>query len=199
MCASPTTTNWMTTDGASTSVESTTGEPYPFQRTVCACRLCTINCEHMPGALAPADLPRLAAHLGYGDDIDRFANECLLASDGAKLAMRDGRTVSLPTLVPASRDDGACRFLDDASRCTIHAVSPFGCAYIDAHMPDAEFRRRADTLYRLILKDQDEQGVYSRLCAQLRAQGRAAPPLETRRYRLAKALRKEGREAARLD
>jgi hypothetical protein len=181
----------MTGDVSSNSVESTTGEPYPFQRTVCACRLCTINCEHMPGALAPADLPQLAAHLGYGGDIDRFANECLLASDGAKLAMRDGRTVALPTLVPASRDGGACRFLDDAGRCTIHAVSPFGCAYIDAHMPDAEFRRRADTLYRLILKDQTDAGTYSRLCADLRARGRVAPPLKTRRYRLTKAIKQE--------
>jgi hypothetical protein len=167
--------------------------PYPFARTVCACRLCTINCEHMPGALAPADLPRIAAHLGF-DDLESFAHECLLASDGAKVAMRDGRIISLPTLVPANGPDngpdGACRFLS-AGRCTIHAVSPFGCAYIDAHMPDPEYRRRADTLYALLLNDREQNGEYSRLCDTLRADGREAPPLETRRYRLAKAIRKE--------
>ena len=163
--------------------------PYPFQRTICACRLCTINCEHMPGALAPGDLPPIAAHLGY-TDIDRFAHECLLASDGAKVGAADGRVIYLPTLVPSLGPDNACRFLN-TGRCTIHAISPFGCAYIDAHMPDTEFRRRADTLYQLILADQERQGEYSRLCKTLQTHGRQAPPLETRRYRLAKAIRKE--------
>jgi hypothetical protein len=170
--------------------------PYPFERTACACRLCTINCEHLPGALAPSDLGRIAAHLGY-DDNGQFARECLLASDGAKVATRDGKVISLPTLVPSNGQDNACRFLR-AGRCTIHAISPFGCAYIDAHMTDAEFRRRADTLHGLLLEDQKQQGEYSRLCGELRAEGLEAPPLATRRYRLSKAIRKEfGRTSSR--
>jgi hypothetical protein len=162
---------------------------YPFERTVCACRLCTINCEHIPGALAPSDVPRIAAHLGF-NNLERFAHECLLVSDGAKVAMQDGRVVSLPTLVPSTTPSGACRFLN-AGRCTIHAVSPFGCAYIDAHMPDPEYRRRADTLHSLLLDERKQPGEYSRLCDDLRTAGKQAPPLETSRYRLAKAIRKE--------
>src|SRR5947209_5527237 len=123
--------------------------PYGFERTICACRLCTINCEHLPGALAPRDLPIIAEHLGYTDPT-KFATECLLASDGA-LVVHQGRTISLPTLVPSNGADGFCRFLK-AGRCTIHAVSPFGCAYIDAHMPDREFRRRTDALYAELLR-----------------------------------------------
>lgn len=164
--------------------------PYPFRRTTCACRLCTINCEHMPGALAPRDLPIIAAHLGY-DDVSKFADECLLASDGAKGKL-DGRVISLPTLVPSTGADGFCRFLK-AGRCTIHAVSPFGCAYIDAHMSDLEFNRRANALYAELLSDRERQGEYSRLCEELRASGREAPPLEKRRYHLEKAIRKEMR------
>lgn len=166
------------------------GSPYPFERTVCACRLCSINCEHMPGALAPADVERIAHHLGC-DDAEHFARECLLVSDGAKVVGEDGTTVSLPTLVPAAQANGHCRFLS-AGRCTIHAVSPFGCACIDAHLNDAEFRRRADHLYRELLEDQLRGGAYSRLCALLREAGQCAPPLETRRYRLVQAMRQEG-------
>lgn len=162
---------------------------YPFDRTVCACRLCTINCEHLPGALAPADLPRIAAHLGYPDS-ETFARECLLASDGAKVVTPQGKVVSLPTLVPAVDGAGRCRFLS-AGRCTIHAVSPYGCAYIDAHMSEAEFRRRADTLYQLLYADRESNAAYTRQCDAHREAGRSAPPLETRRYRLAKAMKRE--------
>jgi hypothetical protein len=163
--------------------------PYPFERTICACRLCTINCEHQPGALAPSDLPRIAKHLGY-ESVNRFADECLRVSDGAKVAMRDGRELSLATLVPVTTQTGACRFLE-AGRCTIHAVSPFGCAYMDAHMTDAECRRRTDTLLALLINEHEHPTEYSRLCDELRASGRQAPPLETTQYRLAKAIRKE--------
>lgn len=142
----------------------------------------------MPGALAPRDLPVIAAHLGY-DDVRRFADECLLASDGAKVRM-ESRVVSLPTLVPSPGANSFCRFLK-AGRCTIHAVSPFGCAYIDAHMPDLEFTRRANALYAELLADRDRQGEYTTLCEELRAGGRNAPPLEKRRYHLEKAIRKE--------
>lgn len=164
--------------------------PYPFERTVCACRLCGISCEHMPGALALGDVERIAHQLGY-DDVERFARECLQVSDGAKVIVEDGGTVSLPTLVPAAQENGQCRFLSDG-RCTIHAVSPFGCACIDAHLAEGEFQRRADWLYRALLEDQLRSGLYSQLCGLLRQGGQCAPPLETRRYRLMKAMRREG-------
>ena len=46
---------------------------FGFERTTRACRRCTISCEHMPGALAPSDLPRMAAPLGYGQRDDALA------------------------------------------------------------------------------------------------------------------------------
>ena len=165
--------------------------PYPFERTTCACRLCTINCEHLPGALAPRDLPIIAAHLGYAD-LSTFVDECLLASDGAK-GFIEGRMISLPTLVPSTGPDGFCRFLKE-SRCSIHAVSPYGCAYIDAHMPDLEFNRRANALHTELLADRNRQGDYSRLTDELHKRGQSALPLEKRRYRLEKAIRKEMRQ-----
>ncbi len=170
-------------------------ERYPFRRTSCACRLCSISCEHLPGALAPSDLPILAAHLGYGADVTRYARENLVVADGLTLALRDGRILSLPTLVPATGPTGACRhYAPDRAggSCAVHETSPFGCAFIDAHMPDAEFRRRTDALYAEVLDDHVRAREYSRLAGDLRALGRVAPPLEIRRARLAQAMRREG-------
>ena len=36
-----------------------------FERTVCDCRACKINCEFIPGFLLPSDIRRIALHLGY--------------------------------------------------------------------------------------------------------------------------------------
>jgi hypothetical protein len=163
---------------------------FPFARTVCSCRHCSICCEHLPGALAPSDLPVIAAHLNYPDP-DTFARDCLLASDGATIAMRDGRVISLPTLVPKSRPGGACTFYKDG-RCTIHGVSPFGCAYIDAHMPDGEFTRRSHAHYAALLADQESGGHYSRTVSALRASGQIAPSIADRRANLLAAMRREG-------
>jgi hypothetical protein len=164
--------------------------PFPFARTVCACRRCSICCEHLPGALAPNDLPVIAAHLNY-PDTDAFARDRLLTSDGATIATRDGRVISLPTLVPKSNPDGSCIFYKD-KRCAIHAISPFGCAYIDAHMPDAEFTRRSHAHYAALLADQESRGLYSRTVSVLRAMGQTATPLVTRRANLTVAMQREG-------
>lgn len=171
-------------DAAPTRVEG------PFRRTSCACRRCTISCEHVPGALAPSDVPAIAAHLGYEDPL-AFARENLLASEGVPVVTDTGRLVRLRTLVPAARPDGRCKFLDDARRCAIHAVSPYGCAFIDAHQSDAELARRADRLYRLLLADQETGGIASRAWEVLASLGLRAEPLEKRQYRLTKAMRRE--------
>ena len=162
---------------------------YGFERTSCACRRCAISCEHVPGALAPPDVERIAAHLGYGDAFS-CAREHLSASDGVTLTTGDGRRVTLPTLVPRSDNSGRCTFLVDG-RCRIHAVSPYGCAFIDAHLTDAAFALRADALYRDLRTAWESNGVYAQVWQDLHSLGRLAPPLETRQYRLNKALRRE--------
>jgi hypothetical protein len=163
---------------------------YPFARTTCACRLCAISCEHLPGALAPSDLPILAAHLGY-EDVGAYAREHLVASEGPTLRLEDGRVVSLPTLVPGADASGACRYYE-GGRCAVHAVAPFGCSHVDAHMGEAEFERRTQAAYAELLGEHARSGVYARLTAELRASGRSAPPVELRRARLAEAMRREG-------
>lgn len=171
------------------------GGRYPFSRTTCACRRCSISCEHLPGSLAPSDLPAIAAHLGFAGDLDRFAREHLVASEGPTVALGDGRIVTLPVLTPTSTSDGACRYYDrstDGGRCTIHAVSPFGCAHVDAHMPEEEFARRTDALYAELRRAHERNDVYAQLTARLRALGRSAPPIQIRKARLRAALQREG-------
>jgi Fe-S-cluster containining protein len=53
-----------------------------------------------------------------------------------------GKQVRVMKIGPARNRRGRCVFLDESDRCQIHGVSPFGCAYFDAHMPRAECDRR---------------------------------------------------------
>jgi hypothetical protein len=174
--------------------QRTLDERYPFKRTKCACRACQISCEFLSGALSPSDLPRMAQHQGY-DDLELFARERLLASEGATLKLNDGRVVSLPTLVPATKPNGWCRFLVE-KRCSIHDCSPFGCAYIDSHMSQNEYDRRADALCAELLEDHQRQGVYSRMVAKLASENRVAPPLATSRARLTAQMLMEAKYRA---
>ncbi len=102
---------------------------FEFKRIECACSACLCNCYGLPGYLIPDDLRRIADYLGE-DDVVRFALDNLLASPGA-LVVAHGEIFAIPTIVPARRPDGACRFLKN-DLCSIHAVNPFGCAYFSA-------------------------------------------------------------------
>jgi len=70
-----------------------------FERTVCDCRACKINCEFIPGFLLPSDIRRIALHLGYSNPVE-FALDNLLASPGAIVVdrgqIRRIRTLRLP-------------------------------------------------------------------------------------------------------
>lgn len=115
---------------------------FGFRRTKCACPDCTINCKFIPGYLVPADVERIARHLGY-TNAGEFAFDNLLASPGATV-MSEGRVFQIPTLVPQRKEDGSCKFLDAEGRCSIHAVSPYGCAMFDAHQSSVEADRRSN-------------------------------------------------------
>ncbi len=78
-----------------------------FERTVCDCGACKINCKFIPGLLLPSDLHRIAEHLGYSNPVE-FALENLLASPGA-IVMDRGQIRRIRTLVPARGQDGACK------------------------------------------------------------------------------------------
>ena len=114
---------------------------FGFARTECACASCASHCRVVPGYLMPADVERISRHLGYANPLS-FASENLLASPGATV-LQAGQLRQLPTLVPRLQANGACAFLDENSRCRIHAVAPYGCAYFDSHMSDDEATRRS--------------------------------------------------------
>ena len=144
------TSTCLTDNAAAAHATGTTPEPTPqseprtefgFARTECACANCASHCRVVPGYLMPADVERISRHLGYTNPLS-FASENLLASPGATV-LQAGQLRQLPTLVPRYQANGACVFLDENSRCRIHAVAPYGCAMFDSHMSDDEANRRS--------------------------------------------------------
>jgi Fe-S-cluster containining protein len=151
---------------------------FGFERIECACEECTRYCFHLPGALIPADLGTISAHLGY-DDLVRFAVENLLASPGAIVS--DGKSlIRIPTLVPQRGPDGACKFLRD-SRCSIHAHAPYSCAFFEAGQDQQEADARSLRGLHAIAREWSAGGIYARLWMLLHSMGMVAPsPIETR-------------------
>src|SRR6185437_11995882 len=126
---------------------------FGYRRTSCACHNCRLNCEVMPGFLIPADLGRMIPKEcgkcrrpmkgtttwdgacdcgGLIRNVDEYiwAEQNLLASPGA-LVISEGKFRRIPTLVPATKEDGSCIHLTSEGNCDIHAVAPFGCAFFD--------------------------------------------------------------------
>jgi len=159
---------------------------FGYFRTVCACAACVRNCRHMPGYLIPADLERLRLQLAAGEALLDWARKHLLASPGAKVA-QGGRVFRIRTLVPARRPDGACTFLTAQDRCGIHAVAPFGCAFFDMHMADAEANRRSCRGLQAVREAWIHGGLYAQLWLALHNEGRRAPPPEVCREQLRQA------------
>jgi hypothetical protein len=107
----------------------------PFERTICACNECCAHCRRQPAPLIPRDLKRIADALGL--PVEVAARRYLVASPGAIVGRQTSHGMALArigTIVPRM-EDGKCVFLTDDGKCSIHAVSPFGCAYHDAHLP----------------------------------------------------------------
>jgi Fe-S-cluster containining protein len=159
---------------------------FGFQRTVCACRECTRNCQFIPGYLIPADLDRIRRHLTPDEDLDTWASRHLLASPGAKV-LRAGRVFRIRTLVPARQADGACRFLTGGGRCAIHAVAPYGCSFFDSHMAAEEADRRSLRGLEAVLEAWNRGDLYAQLWTLLAQVGLRAPAPEIGRQRLRQA------------
>jgi hypothetical protein len=81
---------------------------FGFERTVCDCGACKINCKFIPGFLLRSDIRRIAEHLRYSNPVE-FPLDNLLASPGA-IVMDHGQIRQIRTLTPARRQDGACLF-----------------------------------------------------------------------------------------
>lgn len=147
-----------------------------FNRTVCDCERCSRFCRTIPGVLAPGDPDLIAKYLGI--PLDEMKKK-LLASPGAVVRNQDtGAVYRIPTIVPDRDANGVCTFLDQATgHCTIHSVSPFGCAYCDDHMP----REEGDLRSRAVLIEICESPDYQRLWHELWDTGRRSPAPETLR------------------
>jgi Fe-S-cluster containining protein len=163
-------------------------------RTECDCRACLANCLFIPGALIPADLNRISEYLGESD-LTRFALNNLLASPGA-IIFSIGELIRVRTLVPARRSDGACRFLTDGDRCSIHAVSPYSCALFDCKQSKEESDALSLRGLIEIAKAWHRGDLYAQLWQTLYDAGRIAPsPIEARaRMRAAIDAGEFGRE-----
>lgn len=120
---------------------------FNVERSSCACNACVANCKVIPGFLIPSDLPRMAGE----SDLFEWAEKHLLASPGATFIQR-GVTTKIPTLVPAKTERG-CIFLSDDNKCTIHEVSPFGCAFFDCQQPTMVADQLSIQAHRTILDE----------------------------------------------
>jgi hypothetical protein len=132
-------------------------EEFGFRRTVCSCLACQVHCRHLPGALAPADLARLCPD---GQAVFAWAEEHLRALAGT----------DFPTLVPARALSGHCHWLFDG-RCAVHPAAPFGCAFFDSHMTDAEVQERLAATLQARREDAAAKGLYFRVWRHLRQKG----------------------------
>jgi Fe-S-cluster containining protein len=166
---------------------------FGFKRSVCACRECTANCKFIPGYLVPADIERISRHLGYSNLIT-FALANLAASPGATVMNTEGRVFQIPTLVPQRKPDGSCKFLDKQNRCAIHAVSPYGCAFFDAHQSNAEANRKSGRGLQEVAGQwvNGRAGLYAMIWRLLFSAGLRAVPPEVARRRMEEAASKTG-------
>jgi Fe-S-cluster containining protein len=154
---------------------------FGFPRTTCSCSACANNCRNLPGMLIPDDVARIARHLGY-TDVMEFSRENLLASPGA-IVLRDNQQVRIPTLVPQRGADGACKFLQN-DLCTIHSVSPYGCAFFSEHEPRTVGDKKSILGLIHITRDHQTNGRYSRIWSMLDSTNLKAIPPEAIRQRM---------------
>ena len=160
-----------------------------FERTVCDCEDCAMNCRFIPGYLLPEDLPRLL-DLHPAECLVGFAEKYLFASPGAKV-LQAGKILQVPTLVPARKPDGSCVFFDGA-HCTVHPAAPFGCAFFDPH----QTRAQSDVISQqgiLILMREWELYItchseYASLWKHLFSLGLVAPSPEESRQKMAEYM-----------
>ena len=111
-----------------------------IKRTNCKCAKCRAGCEILSGYLLPDDLPGYMAETWQGEHaqteraVFHWAEKNLLASEGAKVARHGPRGIeyfSIPTLVPATRENGHCIHYRDGL-CAVHQASPAGCKMFNA-------------------------------------------------------------------
>ena len=176
-------------------------QEFSFNRTSCACPDCSVSCRFVPGYLVPDDLLRLYIAVNDGWPVFdarrsmlEWAERHLRASPGALVAREDERTnrmtyFRIPTLVPATQDGlPACHWLAKDGKCQVHDNAPFGCAFMDAHMGEAEGTNRSAAGLRAIAEDFRTNGMYASVWIHLHARGLIAASPEEKRAAMQKEI-----------
>lgn len=158
----------------------------------------------MPGALIAGDLERIAEYTSNSVDNPTWVMNHFCASDGAVVETQvtvDGEVrrlqFNVPSLTPVQRADGSCVFLGDDNRCTIHPVSPYGCAYHDIHMLAAEALPRSRYAIEQHIRSHNSHDVYSQWCELLTSLHLVAPPLLERRQKMEVLINEYDKRVAR--
>lgn len=103
---------------------------FGYERTTCDCQECTSHCLSHPGYLIPDDVHQMHQAVAPELNLKQFADKYLEPGKGAMVST-GGKPYIIPTIRPATNpENGHCVFLKDG-KCSIHAVSPFGCAFFD--------------------------------------------------------------------
>jgi Fe-S-cluster containining protein len=154
----------------------------------------------MPGVLIPGDLELILDYQQARENPTAWLLENFQASEGGvAMKMTEGRAelFRIPTIVPRLTETG-CIFLKDG-KCTIHAVSPFGCAFADVHKGEAE----ANTISRAMgiaqMQGHERQDSYAQAWKVLADAGKMAPPLIERKNNLVEALERIERDSSGKD
>lgn len=127
-------------------------------------------------------------------EAEQFILTHFVASEGAKVAkLVDGKPLvfDIPSITPAQKPNGECVFYAEG-RCTIHAVSPAGCALVDPHMSRMEGDAVIAEGLREQIDDLRADGPYARLWRHLKESGRIARPRLERRTAFEAAFAKCG-------
>lgn len=144
---------------------------FGYERVKCDCNDCIEPCTYLPGYLIPADLERMKSIMD-GMDIFKWAEEHLLASPGATVFDRNtGEVCCIPTLVPSRGEDGfVCHWLKD-NKCTVHEISPFGCAFFKVCEERDNWQELSLRGLQVILEDHQNNGTYSQVWYHLNQKG----------------------------
>lgn len=129
----------------------------------------------MPGYLLPDDICQILMEcdvsMNYSSiqnwsikeqdaDTINFITDYFLASDGA-IVKKGNEVFRIPTIVPARKETGECIFFADFKYCSIHSVSPFGCAFFDSHQTQKTANVISSLGLKLLALLFDEFGWYS--------------------------------------
>jgi hypothetical protein len=100
--------------------------------------------------------------------------------------MKEDELFRIPTLVPATKNDGSCIHLTAVGQCAIHANAPFGCAFFDCGPEKPGLAQKA---LIAVHRDWHNGGAYSRIWRHLMAKGLTQHAPEVLRSRMGQQFR----------